>query len=77
MRIDTTELDCMEGRLETDRVVIRDGLVRRSHHSFRLPTIPELRSWLADAGFSGATFTARDGGPPSINRPRLLVLATA
>jgi SAM-dependent methyltransferase len=77
IRIDTSEFDPVEGRMETDRVVVRDGLVRRSHLSVRLPTITELRGWLAEAGFSGARFTARDGQPPSIRRPRLVVVATA
>ena len=77
MRIDTSELDTVEGRMETDRVVIRDGQVRRSHFSVRMPTITELRAWLLEAGFSDIRFTARDGGPPSIHRPRLVVVATA
>ncbi|MEY2451540.1 MAG: hypothetical protein QOD92_1114 [Acidimicrobiaceae bacterium] len=75
--IDTSEFDCMTGRVETDRVTIRDGRLRESHHSVRFPTIPELRAWLFDAGFADATFTARDGTAPSIHRPRLVVVATA
>ena len=75
--IDTSEFDTTTGRMETDRVTIRDGQLRESHHSIRMPTIPELRGWLHDAGFSDATFTARNGKEPSIHRPRLLVIATA
>ena len=75
--IDTTEFDCVAGRIETDRVVVRDGHVRRSHHSVRLPAITELREWLLGAGFSEVEFRARDGEQPSIDRPRLVVLATA
>jgi SAM-dependent methyltransferase len=77
IRVDTSEFDSVEGRIETDRLVIRDGQVRRSHLSVRLPTITELRGWLADAGFSSTRFTARDGQPPSIHRPRLVAVATA
>ena len=77
IRIDTSEFDCVEGRVETDRVVVRDGQVRRSHFSVRLPTITELRGWLGEAGFSSTRFTARDGRPPAIDRPRLVVTATA
>jgi hypothetical protein len=62
--------------VETDRLVVRDGRVRRSHMSVRMPTINELRDWLAEAGFADARFTARDGRPPSIHRPRLVVVAT-
>lgn len=75
--VDTTEFDCVEGRMETDRLVVRDGVVRRSHHSVRVPAIPELRAWLEDAGFASATFSARDGSAPTIHRPRLVVIATA
>ena len=75
--VDTSEFDCLTGRIETDRLVVRDGKVRESHHSVRVPTIPELRTWLTDAGFSDATFTARDGKAPSIHRRRLVVVATA
>jgi SAM-dependent methyltransferase len=76
VQVDTTEFDSVEGRIETDRIVVRDGRVRRSHHSVRLPTITELRSWLLDAGFSDIRFSARDGGPPSIHRRRLVVVAS-
>jgi len=77
LMIDTTEFDCLTGRIEADRVLVRDGNVRRSHFSVRLPTIPELRVWLADAGFAASDFRARDGRVPTIDRPRLVVLATA
>jgi SAM-dependent methyltransferase len=76
IQIDTTDFDTVDGRIETDRVVIRDGQVRRSHHSVRLPTISELRHWLEAAGFGDIHFTARDGRAPSIFRPRLVVIAT-
>jgi SAM-dependent methyltransferase len=77
IRIDTSEFDSIEGLIETDRLVIGDSQVRHSHFSVRLPTITELRGWLADAGFSSTQFTARDGQSPSIHRPRLVVVATA
>jgi SAM-dependent methyltransferase len=76
LMIDTSEFDTTTGRMETDRVTIRDGRRRQSHHSVRMPTIPELRAWLLAAGFSAVTFTARNGKEPSITRPRLLVTAT-
>ena len=77
LMVDTTEFDCVTGRMETDRVTVRNGKVRESHHSIRVPTIPELREWLAGAGFASSTFTARDGKAPSIHRRRLVVVATA
>jgi hypothetical protein len=75
--MDTSTFDCGEGRIETDRLVVRDGHVRRCHHSVRLPAITELREWILAAGFSGVGFRARDGQEPAIDRPRLVVLATA
>lgn len=77
LMIDTSEFDCLTGRVEADRIVVRTGHVRRIHFSVRLPTIPELRVWLAEAGFAASEFRARDGGVPAIDRPRLVVLATA
>jgi SAM-dependent methyltransferase len=77
LMIDTSEFDCLTGRIEADRVVVRDGQVRRMHFSVRLPTIPELRFWLAEAGFAASEFRAGDGEVPAIDRPRLVVLATA
>ena len=77
IRADSTEFDCLSGRMETDRLVVRDGQVRRSHFSIRVPVITELRAWLDGAGFSGVDFFARDGEAPSIHRPRLIVVATA
>ena len=77
LMVDTSKFDCTTGRIETDRMTVRDAHVSDSHFFVRVPTIPELRTWLADAGFSDATFTARDGKPPSIHRRRLVVVATA
>ena len=77
IRVDTNAFDCVDGRMETDRLVVRDGHVRRSHFSVRIPVITELRAWLGGAGFSGAEFFARNGKAPSIHRPRLIIVATA
>jgi SAM-dependent methyltransferase len=77
LMVDTSEFDCVEGRIETDRIAVRDGQVRRSHHSVRFLVISEWREWLAAAKFTSWQFFARDGHPPSIHRPRLVVVATA
>lgn len=75
--IDSTDFDCVTGRMETERVVIRDGVTRRFRYSVRLPTVGEFRVWLTAAGFTNLRFLARDGERPSITRPRLVVLAEA
>ena len=55
IRVDTNEFDCVDGRMETDRLVVRDGQVRRSYFSVRILVITELRAWLGGAGFSGGS----------------------
>jgi ubiquinone/menaquinone biosynthesis C-methylase UbiE len=71
----TTDFDPVTGRIETDRTVIRDGEVRRSHHSVRLPTIPEFTKWLHDAGFKSVTMTDRQGNLLTIDSWRLVATA--
>jgi ubiquinone/menaquinone biosynthesis C-methylase UbiE len=74
--IDVVRFDPVSGRIETDRTVIRGGSVRRSHHSVRIPTAPELTDWLHDAGFAVVSATDRRGAPLTIESRRLLVVAT-
>ena len=40
---DLTTFDPVSGRIESERTVQRGGEIRTSHHSIRLPTVPELR----------------------------------
>jgi SAM-dependent methyltransferase len=49
--IDRWELDPEHARFETERFVVRDGRARRARFSVRWFTVPELRSWLEEAGF--------------------------
>ena len=74
---DRSTLDSTTGRVETDRTVIRNGVLRTSHHYVRLPTAPELRAWLHDAGFHDVRITSRDQRPLTINSRRMLTLARA
>lgn len=75
--IDSSRFDPVTGRVITDRVVYRDGRVRRSQHRVRLPTIPELDMWLADAGFSERRFLGGAGeSPPTVDDHRMVVIAT-
>jgi SAM-dependent methyltransferase len=73
--VDVTRFDSLTGRVETDRTVRRDGGVRRSHHSVRLPTVPELDVWLADAGFRERVFTDRAGRALRSDSWRMVVTA--
>lgn len=74
--IDTSMFDPVTGRIQTDRVVYRDGEVRKSHHQVRLPTIPEFEQWLAAAGFVDMKSFGDDRSPPTIDDMRVVVVAT-
>ena len=73
--LDHNELDPVTGRLESDRTIVRDGQVKTTHFSVRLPTAPEFRTWLTDAGFTDITFSGRDGEPLTLDTWRLVVVA--
>jgi SAM-dependent methyltransferase len=72
---DVNSFDSTTGRIETERTVRRNADVRRSHHSVRLPTAPELDAWLAGAGFTDRTFTDRAGAPLCFDSWRLVATA--
>src|SRR5262249_47671929 len=55
--------DPATGRLDFERVVVRDGRVSRHTFSVRQFTYPELRDWLLAAGFAGVAAHGADGGP--------------
>jgi 2-polyprenyl-3-methyl-5-hydroxy-6-metoxy-1,4-benzoquinol methylase len=75
LMIDESRFDSLTGRIETDRTIVRDGTVRTTHHSIRLLTVPEWRTWLKEAGFRDATFAGREGTPVSVDSRRLVVTA--
>lgn len=75
LMIDVTSFDPVLGRIETERSVRRDGQLRRSHHSVRLPTVPEFDSWLRAAGFSERRYSDRGGHPLRFDSWRLVVAA--
>lgn len=72
---DVTSFDSRTGRIETERTIRRDGDVRRSHHSVRLPTVPELDAWMEVAGFTDRTFSDRAGAPLRFDSWRLVATA--
>jgi SAM-dependent methyltransferase len=72
--IDTSRFDPISGRAITERVVHRDGDFRRTVHSVRLPTIPELDSWLEEAGFGERRFYGVGGESPTIDDFRIAVV---
>ena len=74
--VDRARFDPVAGRSTTERIVVRDGRVRRTQFTLRMPSFPELRGWLADAGFSEARALDEHGAPFASGARRLLVLAT-
>jgi ubiquinone/menaquinone biosynthesis C-methylase UbiE len=77
MTLDRTTFDPEFGGIHTERMVVRDGLVRTHVFSVRLPTVPEFRQWLSEAGFSSSRFRGRNGEVLGLNSRRLVVLAYA
>ena len=75
--MDVTRFDPGTGQLQAERVVYRDGAVRRSTHFVRLPTVPEWFDWLAGAGFHQARVTDRAGRELTVDDWHLVVVALA
>jgi SAM-dependent methyltransferase len=73
--IDVTTFDSISGRTISDRTVRRGGELRHSHHSVRLPTVPEFDEWLRAAGFSARRYSDRGGRPLRFDSWRLVVVA--
>jgi SAM-dependent methyltransferase len=75
--LDLRELDVVSGRIETERVVIRDGETRRAHFSVRLFTYTELRDWLFQAGFRDvAGYDWETGEALTLESRRMIVVGT-
>ena len=73
--IDRNTVDPVEGRVATERIVVREGRTRRTRFSVRLFTPSELRSWLEDAGFARVEFVDERGEPFGLESRRMLAIA--
>jgi SAM-dependent methyltransferase len=73
--IDRTEIRPLAGRTYTERIVVRDGRVRRTSFVVRLFTFTELRDWLLDAGLEDVQGFGEDGQPLTVDSRRLMVTA--
>ncbi|MBV8941703.1 MAG: class I SAM-dependent methyltransferase [Solirubrobacterales bacterium] len=74
--IDRSEFDPTSGRATTERVVVRDGRVRRFHVSVRMFVAVELRDWLRAAGFNLVDFFGPDGERLTEGSQRMITVAT-
>lgn len=75
--IDKVEFDTDSGCTVTERIIVRAGRVRRVHFAVRTFTVPEIRDWLVDAGFTAFDALGSEGEPFAIDSGRLVVVATA
>jgi SAM-dependent methyltransferase len=75
MMIDRSELHPLSGRIQTERIIVRDGQLRRTTFSVRLFTFTELRDWLLGAGLGDVEGHDEDGGPFTRDSHRLIVTA--
>jgi ubiquinone/menaquinone biosynthesis C-methylase UbiE len=73
--IDQSTFDPTTGRATTERVVVRDGHVRRFSFSVRAFIAVELRDWLLDAGFTAVDFYDGEGEPLSAMDRRMITVA--
>lgn len=75
LMIDRVQFDVQTGRLNTDRMILREGHRRRLRFSVRLPTLQELSAWLEETGFSSVQAFGPGGEPLTLESRRLLVVA--
>jgi SAM-dependent methyltransferase len=75
--VDRTSFEPLMGRTNTERILIRDGRIRRFGFFVRLFGHTELRQWMLDSGFSSTEAFGEDGEPLSATSRRLAVVATA
>jgi SAM-dependent methyltransferase len=77
LMVDKVEFDASNGCTVTERIIVRGGRVRRVHFAVRTFTVPEIRDWITDAGFSAFDALGSDGQPFTIASGRLVIVATA
>lgn len=70
-----TRYDALTNRTYTERIIIRDGQVRRGQYFIRNFTFPEIRDWLLQTGFSVVEGYGYDGEPLALNSRRMIVVA--
>lgn len=68
--------DALTNRIYTERIIIRDGQVRRGQYFVRHFTFPEIRDWLLQTGFSEVEGYGYDGEPFALDSRRMIVVAS-
>lgn len=72
---DEHRFDAGSGRVHARRTVVRDGRVRVFEFSTRMFAFPELRDWLAAAGFAAVEAFDGAGDPLALDSRRMVVRA--
>ncbi|RWM24712.1 class I SAM-dependent methyltransferase [Mesorhizobium sp.] len=75
LRIDIMNNDTLSDRRTCERIVVRNGCVRRAHLSFRLYGFSEYVRMLRSAGFETVEAYGQEGGAFTSDSPRLVVVA--
>ena len=73
--LDKSRYDLETGRIQTERIVIRDGRTRRFEFFVRLFPYYEIRAWLLDAGFARVDAYDHDGAPLTLESRRMVIVA--
>jgi SAM-dependent methyltransferase len=73
--IDRGVFDPVSGRAITERVIVRDGRVRRFSFSVRTFIAAELGDWLLQAGFTAVEFYDEEGVPLTGESRRMITIA--
>jgi SAM-dependent methyltransferase len=77
LQIDKVTFDPVLGRSNTERIIVRDGKVRRTGFSLAQPTAAELVEMLHEAGFEDVRALDESGGEFTTRSRRLLLVATS
>jgi len=73
--VDAQRLDPLTNRNFVERIIIRDGRLRRVPYYVRFFTFPEIRDWLRQAGFDEIEGYGGDGEPLTVESRRMIVVA--
>jgi ubiquinone/menaquinone biosynthesis C-methylase UbiE len=73
--IDRATFDPVTGRSMTERVIVRDGRIRRFGFSVRMFIASELRDWMLQAGFRSVGFCDHAGAGLTAESRRMVTIA--
>ncbi|MER9171123.1 methyltransferase domain-containing protein [Mesorhizobium australicum] len=75
LRIDMMSTEVLTGRGHCDRLIVRNGCIRRTHLYFRLYGFAEFARMLRSAGFESVDAYGEEGAAFTSDGPRLVIVA--